>query len=102
MTVDTVILIGSTTKKFTAAAIHQLRKFTATTASGPLGRVIGKASGMRYEEYRWRRGGPVPGVESWTFRRDDALVLLRRSGSSGPATEWRFDTAGCRFILKRL
>jgi hypothetical protein len=101
MTVDTVILIGST-KKFTAAAIHQIRKFTATTASGSLGRVIGKASGMRYEEYRWRRGGPLPGAESWTFRRDDALVLLRRSGSSGPATEWRFDTAGGRFILKRV
>jgi CubicO group peptidase (beta-lactamase class C family) len=40
-------------------------------------------------------------VEGWTFRRGDALVILRRTGRSGPATEVRFDTAGGHFILTR-
>ena len=45
--------------------------------------------------------GPLPWVEKWTFRRGESLVTLRRSGSSGPATELRFDMVGGHFILKR-
>jgi CubicO group peptidase (beta-lactamase class C family) len=45
--------------------------------------------------------GPLPWVESWTFRRGDSLLTFRRSSTSGPATELRFDTAGDHFILKR-
>ena len=45
--------------------------------------------------------GPLPWVEDWKFRRNDALLTLRRSGTSGPATELRLDTAGDHFILKR-
>jgi CubicO group peptidase (beta-lactamase class C family) len=44
---------------------------------------------------------PLPWVEGWTFRRDDALLTFRRSGNSGPATELRFDTGGDHLILKR-
>jgi hypothetical protein len=44
---------------------------------------------------------PAAWLEEWTFRRGDALVILRRSGAGGPATELRFDTAGGHFILKR-
>lgn len=43
----------------------------------------------------------LPWVEGWTFRRGGALLMFRRSGSSGPATELRFDTVGDHFILKR-
>ena len=45
--------------------------------------------------------GALPWVEGWKFRRNDALLILRRSGTSGPATELRLDTAGDHFILKR-
>ncbi len=45
--------------------------------------------------------GPLPWVESWTFRRDAALLTFRKSANGGPAPELRFDTGGDRFILKR-
>jgi len=45
--------------------------------------------------------GPLPWVERWTFRRNDSVLIFRRTGNSGPATELRFDTAGGHFILKR-
>jgi len=45
--------------------------------------------------------GALPYVGDWTFRRGNALLVFRRSGNSGPATELRFDTAGGHFILKR-
>jgi CubicO group peptidase (beta-lactamase class C family) len=44
---------------------------------------------------------PLPWVESSTFRRGNSLLIFRRSGSNGPATELRLDTAGDHFILKR-
>jgi CubicO group peptidase (beta-lactamase class C family) len=45
--------------------------------------------------------GPLPRVESWTFRRDSSLLTFRRSANSGPATELRYDRGGDHFILKR-
>jgi len=45
--------------------------------------------------------GPLPWVESWTFRRGGSLLTFHRSSASGPATELRLDTAGGHFILKR-
>jgi hypothetical protein len=45
--------------------------------------------------------GPLPWVAGWTFRRNDSLLIFRRSGNSGPATELRIDTGGDPFILKR-
>ena len=45
--------------------------------------------------------GPLPWVETWTFRRGSSLLTFRRSTTSGPATELRFDTGGDHFILKR-
>ncbi len=45
--------------------------------------------------------GPLPWVETWTFRRNSSLLTFRRSTNSGPATELRFDTGGDHFILKR-
>ena len=45
--------------------------------------------------------GPLPWVAGWTFRRNDSLLIFRRSGNSGPATELRIDTGGDHFILKR-
>jgi hypothetical protein len=44
---------------------------------------------------------PLPWVEGWTFRRGDALLMFRRPGTAGPATELRFDTGGGHIILKR-
>jgi CubicO group peptidase (beta-lactamase class C family) len=44
---------------------------------------------------------PLLWVESWTFRRNDTLLIFRRSANSGPATELRLDTGGDHFILKR-
>jgi CubicO group peptidase (beta-lactamase class C family) len=45
--------------------------------------------------------GPLPWVETWTFRRGISLLTFRRSTPRGPATELRFDTGGDHFILKR-
>ena len=45
--------------------------------------------------------GPRPWVDGWSFRHDAARLTFRRSGSSGPATELRYDTGGDHFILKR-
>ena len=45
--------------------------------------------------------GPLPWVEGWTFRRNSSLLTFRRTTSSGPALELRFDTGGDHFILKR-
>jgi CubicO group peptidase (beta-lactamase class C family) len=50
---------------------------------------------------RGAAAGPLPWVAGWTFRRNDALLVFRRSGKTGPATELRFDTAGDHLILKR-
>jgi CubicO group peptidase (beta-lactamase class C family) len=50
---------------------------------------------------RGAAAGPLPWVAGWTFRRNDALLVFRRSGKTGPATELRFDTAGDHVILKR-
>ena len=44
---------------------------------------------------------PLPWVESWTFRRNRALLTFHPSANSGPATELRYDTGGGHFILKR-
>jgi CubicO group peptidase (beta-lactamase class C family) len=43
----------------------------------------------------------LPWVENWTFRNGSSLLIFRRSGNSGPATELRVDRAGGHFILKR-
>ena len=40
-------------------------------------------------------------VEGWKFRRGEALVMFRRDGKTGPASELRFDTIGDYFVLKR-
>jgi D-alanyl-D-alanine carboxypeptidase len=45
--------------------------------------------------------GPLPWVEAWTFRQNQALLTFRRSASGGPATELRFDRGGGHFILER-
>lgn len=46
-------------------------------------------------------GGALTWVGNWTFRRNVVRLTFRRSGSSGPATELRFDTGGDHLILKR-
>lgn len=46
-------------------------------------------------------GGPLTWIGNWTFRRNAVQLTFRRSGSSGPATELRFDTGGDHLILKR-
>jgi hypothetical protein len=45
--------------------------------------------------------GPLPWVEAWTFRQNQALLTFRRSTNRGPATELRYDRGGGHFILKR-
>jgi hypothetical protein len=45
--------------------------------------------------------GPLPWVEAWTFRQNQALLTFRRSANGGAATELRFDRGGGYFILKR-
>jgi hypothetical protein len=45
--------------------------------------------------------GPLPWVEAWTFRQNQALLTFRRSTSSGRATELRYDRGGGHFILER-
>jgi len=45
--------------------------------------------------------GVLPWVEGWTFRRGDSILVLRRSGKTGPASELRLDNAGGYFILRR-
>jgi hypothetical protein len=45
--------------------------------------------------------GPLPWVEAWTFRQNQALLTFRRTTNSGPATELRYDRGGGHFILKR-
>lgn len=44
---------------------------------------------------------PLPRAGKWTFRRGGSLLMFRRSGNKGPATEPRFDTAGGHFNLQR-
>lgn len=44
---------------------------------------------------------PLPWVEAWTFRQNQALLTFRRGASGGPATELRYDRGGGHFILKR-
>ena len=43
----------------------------------------------------------LPWVEGWTFRQNTSVLIFRRSGNSGPATELRYDRGGGHFILKR-
>ena len=45
--------------------------------------------------------GPLPWVEAWTFRENQALLTFRRTTNRGPATELRYDRGGGHFILKR-
>ena len=45
--------------------------------------------------------GPLPWVEGWTFRQNQALLIFRQGARGGPATELRFDRGGGHFILKR-
>jgi hypothetical protein len=45
--------------------------------------------------------GPLPWVEGWTFRQNQALLTFRRNARGGPATELRYDRGGGHFILKR-
>jgi len=42
---------------------------------------------------------PLQWVEGWTFRLPIPLLMFRRSGNSGPASDLRFDTGGPPFIL---
>jgi len=107
--------ITATTEAIAAAILPTPRP--AGTFSGDAALLVGRYSGtgrgkpMVIEVSRTTDGlavaidggpaAPVVWLDEWTFRRDDALVILRRSGSSGPATELRFDTAGGHFILKR-
>jgi CubicO group peptidase (beta-lactamase class C family) len=45
---------------------------------------------------------PLPWVDAWTFRQGNSFLTFRRAGSSGPATELRFDGGpGSFYVLKR-
>lgn len=44
---------------------------------------------------------PLSWIDGWSFRQGNTLVTLRRSGTSGTATELRFDTGGGHYVLKR-
>ena len=44
---------------------------------------------------------PLSWIEGWSFRQGNTLVTLKRSGTSGNATELRFDTGGGHYVLKR-
>ena len=44
---------------------------------------------------------PLQWVEGWTFRLPIPLLIFRRSGNSGPASELHFDSGGDHYILKR-
>jgi CubicO group peptidase (beta-lactamase class C family) len=44
---------------------------------------------------------PLPWVDGWTFRQGNSLLTFRRAGSSGPATELRFEGGAAYYILKR-
>ena len=43
----------------------------------------------------------IPLVDGWTFKQGNSYLTFRRTGSSGPATELRFDAGGGYYILKR-
>jgi hypothetical protein len=43
----------------------------------------------------------LPWVEGLTFRQGTALLTFRQTGSSGPATELRFQAGSAYYILKR-
>jgi len=43
----------------------------------------------------------LPWVDGLTFRQGGALLTFRRPGSSGPATELRFQSGAAYYILKR-
>jgi CubicO group peptidase (beta-lactamase class C family) len=45
--------------------------------------------------------GSLTWIEGWTFRRNSALVIFRRSTNTGLATELVFDTGGDHIVLKR-
>jgi CubicO group peptidase (beta-lactamase class C family) len=44
---------------------------------------------------------PIPWVDAWTFRQGNSFLMFRRTGSTGPATELRYDTGGGHYVLKR-
>jgi hypothetical protein len=44
---------------------------------------------------------PLSWAGEWTFRQGSAILTFKREGSSGPATELRFDAGGGYYILKR-
>jgi len=44
----------------------------------------------------------LPWIESWTFRKRDALLSFRAGPTSDRAAELRFDTGGDHFILRRV
>lgn len=44
---------------------------------------------------------PIEWIEGWSFRRAAVMLTFRRDGSTGAASELRFDTGGDHFILKR-
>ena len=85
--------------------------------SGDAASLVGKYSGpsrgrsMTVEVARHERGisvsvdgarpRPLPWVDGWTFRAGGAVVTFRRAGSSGPATELRWDTGSGHYVLKR-
>jgi hypothetical protein len=48
-------------------------------------------------------GPPIPltWIEGWTFRTRAPQLTFRRSETSGPASELRFDTGGDHLLLKR-
>jgi CubicO group peptidase (beta-lactamase class C family) len=44
---------------------------------------------------------PLPWIDGLMFRQGGAILTFRQNGSSGPATELRFDAGGGYYILKR-
>jgi hypothetical protein len=43
----------------------------------------------------------LPWVEGLTFRQGNSYLTFRQTGSSGPATELRFESGAAYYILKR-
>jgi CubicO group peptidase (beta-lactamase class C family) len=44
---------------------------------------------------------PLPWIDGLSFRQGSTIVTFRQNGSSGPATEVRFQSSGAYYILKR-
>jgi CubicO group peptidase (beta-lactamase class C family) len=71
------------------------REMTVEIASaGPAAQgITGSVNGSPARPLQW--------VEGWTFRQGNVFLTFKRKGSSGPASELRFDTGGGHFVLKR-